>query len=464
MHDDFWRRKPAQQKPLHARLLSSPTRVISLSFAGLILAGTLLLMLPAASREGVPSPFLDCLFTSTSATCVTGLVVYDTFSHWSMFGHTVILALIQIGGLGLVTLTTFFNLVIGRKLGLRGMHLAQESVSSMDADIRQLIATVIRTSIVVEGTGAVLLALVFVPQYGSEGLFISLFTSISAFCNAGFDLFGRQEPYISLCGYADNALVAGVIGALIIAGGIGFIVVYDLAHWRAERRLTLHTRIVLVTTIILIFLGMAVTAVCEWNNPLTFGGFTPFQKLGASWFHSVSCRTAGFNIFSMEDMHNSTKLFSSALMFIGAAPGSTGGGIKCTTIAVIAMTVCSVVRGREEPVLFGRKIEKGAVYKSMAVTALGICAVLVTAGCIAGTVHASSAVSGTDALFESISAFATVGLSVGVTGVAGPFARLLLIFSMYLGRLGPVTFFLSLAMRSKQNRREILPEGKIQIG
>lgn len=431
----------------------------------MISAGTLLLTLPVSSRAGKFTPFLDCLFTATSSTCVTGLVVHDTYTYWSTFGQCVILALIQIGGLGLVTLTTFFNIAIGRKLGLRGMHLAQESVASTGPDINQLMKVVMVTALTVETAGALVLATVFVPEFGAEGVFISVFTSISAFCNAGFDILGRTGPYVSLTGYAGNPIVVGTVGLLIIVGGIGFIVIHDLLQYRKTKKLLLHTRIVLVSTVTLIAVGMIFTAVCEWDNPFTLGGLSGAgEKLGAAWFHSVSCRTAGFNVFPLEPMHDITKILSSLLMFVGAAPGSTGGGIKCTTSAVIFMTVYSVVRGDEDTVIFRRKVEKSAVYKSLAVMILGILAVTITAACIVATMSSTQAVTGVDALFESVSAFATVGLSAGISAVANTLSQVLLIFEMYIGRLGPVTFFLALAMRPTANRKEILPVGKIQIG
>ncbi len=431
----------------------------------MILVGTLLLMLPVSSRAGAFTPFLDCLFTATSSTCVTGLVVHDTYAYWSAFGQCVILALIQIGGLGLVTLTTFFNIAIGRKLGLRGMHLAQESVASTGPDINQLMKVVMITALTVETAGALLLSTVFVPEFGAEGIFISVFTSVSAFCNAGFDIFGRAEPYVSLTGYVGNPIVVGTVGMLIIVGGIGFIVIHDLLQYRRTKKLLLHTRIVIISTVSLILVGMAFTAVCEWDNPFTLGGLSGTgERLGAAWFHSVSCRTAGFNVFPLEPMHDITKILSSLLMFVGAAPGSTGGGIKCTTFAVIFMTVYCVVRGDEDTVIFRRKVEKSAVYKSLAVMILGILAVTVTAACIVATMSRTHAVTGVDALFESVSAFATVGLSAGISAVANTLSRILLIFEMYIGRLGPVTFFLALAMRPTANRKEILPVGKIQIG
>ena len=455
---------PFTQPAKRRRLTFYPVRTIALTFAVTILAGALLLMLPISSRDGMVTPFLDCLFTSTSATCVTGLVVYDTYLHWTPFGQGVILALIQVGGLGLSTLAAFFNILIGKKMGLRGMHLAQESVASMGDDIRRLLKTVVATAFVVELAGALLLMTVFLPEYGAEGLFISVFVAISAFCNAGFDLFGRHSPYISLCGYADNPLVLGVIGCLIIVGGIGFVVIHDLLEYRRTKKLLLHTRIVLLATGTLIVLGTAAIALSEWNNPATLGPMSPLQKVGNGWFHAVSCRTAGFNSFPLEEMHSSTKLFSILLMFMGAAPGSTGGGIKVTTVTVIFMTVWCVIRGDDDTVILGRRIPKGAVYKSLAVTMLGVLGVGITSGCILATIELETPISGIDAVFESVSAFATVGLAGGVTGIAYSISRVLLIFLMYVGRLGPVSFFLSLAARSFENRRQVLPEGKIQIG
>ncbi|MCI8650014.1 MAG: potassium transporter Trk [Anaerotruncus sp.] len=447
------------------RLFYSPARVIALSFAVVILLGTMLLMLPACARDGVSTPFLDCLFTATSATCVTGLIIYDTYWHWSALGHVVILSLIQIGGLGLVTFTSFVQILIGKKLGLRGRHLAQESTASLGEDVNQLLRVVIGTSLVVELAGLLLLATQLVPQYGAEGIFIAAFTSISAFCNAGFDLFGRQAPFISLCNYNANLILLVIVGLLILTGGIGFIVIHDLANYRKTRKLTLHTRVVLLTSLILMLLGMGMTALCEWDNPATLGALPDgMQRVGAAWFHSVSCRTAGFNSVPIDGMRPITKVFSSLLMFLGAAPGSTGGGIKCTTAAVIAMTVYSVIRGDEETLIFGRRVDKSAVYKSLAVMMLGVLAVSVTGGCILLTMEDAAAISGVDAVFESVSAFATVGLSAGISANANTPSLLLLILSMFIGRIGPVSFFLSMAMRTSVRRRVIVPEGKIQIG
>ena len=447
------------------RMLQHPTRVIALSFAAVILGGTLLLMLPVSSRSETFTPFLDCLFTATSATCVTGLVIYDTYLHWSIFGQVVILLLIQVGGLGLVTLTTFFHIAIGRKMGLRSMHLAQESVASFDGYPWEIVRVVVKISLGVEAVGALLLCISFLPRYGTGGIWVSIFLSVSAFCNAGFDILGREEAFTSLSNYGNDPIVLGTISALIIVGGIGFVVIHDLRQWKRRHQISLHTRVVLSITASLLLFGMLVTAIFEWYNPATLGALpSGLQKLGAAWFHSVSSRTAGFNTIPIDGMRAITLVLTCVLMFIGAAPGSTGGGIKCTTAAVVMMTVWGVIRGDEETTIFRRRVDRGAVYKSLAVTVLALLGVSITAGVIASTMHGQEVINGLFAIFESISAFATVGLSVGVTAIANPLARILLTLLMYIGRLGPITFFLSLALRDTPRRHEVIPEGKILIG
>lgn len=453
-------------KPMRKHLFSLPARIISVSFFVVILTGTLLLMLPISNKDGVVTSFVDALYTATSATCVTGLIVYDTYAHWTIFGQCVILALIQIGGLGLVTLTSFFNIVIGKKMGLRSMHLAQESVSSLgQTDIAKLIKTVIMTALIVELAGAALLATSFIPKYGAEGIFISIFLSVSAFCNAGFDILGREGEFCSLMNYNGNPVVMYTIMLLIIIGGIGFIVIHDVLEYRKTKKLTLHTRVVLIVTGILIVAGTLVFALSEWNNPSTIGSLPGIgQKFTASLFQSVSCRTAGFNSIDLAAMHDDTKVFSSILMFFGAAPGSTGGGIKITTLAVIFMTVVCVAKGYEDTIIMHRKVDKNAVYKSLAVLVLAMLVVTATTAGIIITMSQEYNVSGVDAFFEAVSGFATVGLSVGISQTAPVICRFLLIFSMFVGRVGPVAFVLSMAMRPPGSRKEIIPEGKIMIG
>ena len=330
------------------RTSSNPARMISASFAVVIAIGTLLLWLPISSKARVFTPLLDCLFTAASATCVTGLVVYDTYTHWSAFGHGVLLMLIQIGGLGLVTFTSFFNLVVGRKLGLRGMRLASESINSTSfGDVPYLLRMIITFTLAVEASGALLLGLYFVPRFGLRGIAISVFLAISAFCNAGFDVLGFLGEYTSLTSLNDSYLVLFTIMLLIIIGGLGFIVWNDLMAWRKTRTLLLHTKVVLLVTAFLLLLGTVCFLLFEWNNPATLQPMSLKEKIGAGCLQSVTMRTAGFNSIDLYSMRDATKVFSIVLMFIGAAPGSTGGGIKVTTIAVIVMTAVSISRGKD---------------------------------------------------------------------------------------------------------------------
>jgi trk system potassium uptake protein TrkH len=449
------------------RFFSFPTRVICASFLMVITCGTLLLMLPFSSRSGEATHFFDALFTATSATCVTGLVVFDTYTYWSPVGQTIILALIQIGGLGLITITTFFNVLIRRKLGFKGMQLAQESINTNSVEeIGRLIKTVMAVSFSVEAAGALLLSIAFVPKYGSEGWFLSLFLAVSAYCNAGFDLLGRETPFISLCGYNGSPLVLLTLSALIIIGGLGFLVFADLGAFRRRRHLTLHSKLVLSITGILLLFGTLCYLVFEWSNPRTMGQLPVWQRFLAAFFQSVTTRTAGFNSLDYAAMHDITKVFTIFLMFIGAAPGSTGGGIKVTTAAVLAMTVISVVRGYSDTVIMKRKISKQTVYKSLAIILIALAAICLATGVIAFTTHSAGITfSGIDSFFESTSAFATVGLSVGISGAANVPSRLILILTMFMGRVGPISLLLSLAMRENPTlKTTVLPEGQIMVG
>ena len=408
----------------HFSLSANPARVITGSFLGVIITGTLLLMLPLSAKNGAVTNFFDALFTATSATCVTGLIVVDTYTHWTFFGQGVILSLIQIGGLGLVTLTLFFNLLIRRKLGLRTLQLAQESTSA-----------------------------------------ISVFTSVSAFCNAGFDLLGREGPYSSLIHY-NGSYVLLVVSALIIIGGLGFMVLFDLLHYHKSKKLRLHSRVVLLSTACLLFIGTLGFAALEWHNPATMGNLPVWQKLNAAFFQSVSTRTAGFNSIDIASMNEISKVLSIGLMFIGAAPGSTGGGIKVTTIVVLIMTAVSVARGYDDTIIMKHKIKRQVVNKSLTVVFIGFLAVLLASGVIIYTTHDGGVTASTvDALFESTSAFATVGLSSGITAIANLPSKLLLIATMFLGRIGPISFLLSLAAGSgKVNRKQVMPEGHLNVG
>ena len=438
----------------------SPTRVIVASFCAVILFGTLLLMLPVSNRDGQMLDMLDAMFTATSATCVTGLVVFDTYTQFSTFGQVVILLLIQVGGLGLVTLTTFFNIAVGRRLGFKSLRLAIESINLSDASqARALLQFVMKVAFVFEAIGAALLALVFVPQFGADGIFISVFISISSFCNAGFDM-----PGGSVIPYQSNPYVLAVISLLIISGGLGFLVWQDLSAYHRTHHLRTHTKLVLWITGWLLLLGTAGILFMEYNNPLTLGPMNLFDKITNAAFQSVSARTAGYNSIPLGDMTNFTKIFMSLLMFIGAAPGGTGGGIKVTTLSVVLLAVASVVRGRDEAMIFGRRIDHKTVYKSLTILMLSLFAVI--AASMTLFYNTGPELNEVNSVFEAVSAFGTVGLSVGVTPLMNPFARVVTMLTMFIGRVGPVSLAISLSARkdSAAARRAVQPQAHINVG
>ena len=440
----------------------SPTRLIVSSFLVVIVTGALLLMLPFATRNGITP--VQAFFTATSATCVTGLVVLDTYQGFTLFGQTVVICLIQIGGLSLVTLASFFTLALRRRVGFRSMKLASESIGTSNvAEARGLLLVVMKLAAFFEGLGFLLLLPVFVPEYGAEGIFISIFLSISAFCNAGFDILGRTQSYVSLMGYASNWYVQGIIMFLIVAGGLGFLVWHDLGQWRKTHHLSIHTKVVLFCTILLIVGGTVGFAFLEWNNPATLGGMTAGDKIVNSLFQSISARTAGFNTIDLASMSSITKCMLCVLMFIGAAPGGTGGGIKVTTFSVILVTVASVVTGREDAQIFRRRIDKKTVYQALSIAMLSLGVVIFVT--LVVFFNCGEVISPLDCLYEVVSAFGTVGCSVGVTGQMHPLALIITMITMFIGRVGPVSLAISLAsQRREQGKFDILPEGKISVG
>ena len=405
---------------------SSATQVICISFVLLIALGTLLLTLPISSRSGRLG-VVDAMFTATSATCVTGLVVRDTWTQFTPFGQAVVLLLIQVGGLCLVTLKI-----------------------------------VVKLAMTFEIIGMVLLMIAFMPQFGAEGIWISAFTAISAFCNAGFDLFGRFGQYSSLAPYVSNYYVQAVIMFLIMAGGLGFMVWVEIGEWRKKRHLSLHARMVLLFSCILWVGGAVLIGLMEWNNPKSMGGLSVPGKVMAALFQSVSTRTAGMNTIDLAACGPITKLLMSVLQFIGAAPGSTGGGVKVTTFAVLILTMRSVAQGRDDCVIGGHHIESKTVYRALTIIMLGMVAALGSA--VVVYYNTSDAVTVIDAIFESCSAFGTVGLSVGVTSQLNTGAKLLYMLVMFMGRVGPVSFAISLTSKPDDNKRKILPVGQINVG
>ena len=448
--------------PVRRRKGASPTQIICVSFLAVITLGTLLLTTPMASRQGRLG-VIDAMFTATSATCVTGLIVRDTWTQFTGFGQAVILILIQVGGLGLVTLTSFFALAMRRRMGFRDLRLLGESVSADGyAQAKEVLKIVIGLAALFEGIGILLLLFAFVPQFGFEGIWISVFTAISAFCNAGFDLFGRFGAYSSLVPYVNNYYVQAVIIFMIVSGGLGFMVWVELGQYRKKRRLSLHARVVLAFSLILWFGGAACIALLEWNNPHSMGGLTVPGKLMAALFQSVSTRTAGMNTIDLAACGPITKLLMSVLQFIGAAPGSTGGGVKVTTFAVIILTIRSVAQGRDDCVIAEHHIESKTVYRAMTIIVIGALAAFGSA--VVVYYNTSDAVSVIDAIFESCSAFGTVGLSVGVTGQLNSGAKLLYMLVMFMGRVGPVSLAMSLTAKPADNKRKIMPVGHINVG
>ena len=441
---------------------SSATQTICVSFLLVIAAGTLLLSLPIASKQGRLG-LVDALFTATSATCVTGLVVRDTWTQFTFFGQAVLLLLIQVGGLGLVTLTSFFALAARRRMGFRDLRLLGESVSASGySQATDVLKIVVKLAMTFEIIGMVLLMIAFVPQFGAEGIWISAFTAISAFCNAGFDLFGRFGQYSSLVPYVNNYYVQAVVMFMIISGGLGFMVWVEIGEYHKKHRLSLQAKVVLSFSVILWLGGAALIALMEWDNPASMGGLSVPGKLMAALFQSVSTRTAGMNTIDLAACGPITKLLMSVLQFIGAAPGSTGGGVKVTTFAVIILTIRSVAQGRDDCVIADHHIESKTVYRALTIIVIG--AVAAFGSAVVVYYNTAETVSVIDCIFESCSAFGTVGLSVGVTGQLNTGAKLLYMACMFMGRVGPVSLAISLTAKPDDNKRKVLPVGHINVG
>ncbi|HWP51889.1 MAG TPA: TrkH family potassium uptake protein [Clostridia bacterium] len=435
------------------------TQILAAGFALIILIGGLLLSLPAANRGSEAIPFLNALFTSASATCVTGLVVYDTWTQFSIFGQVVILLLIQVGGLGFMTVAILFSLAVGRRIGLRERSLLAEAVSAMQVGgVIRLVRRMLIGTAVFEGIGTALLALRFVPLYGiGRGLWFAAFHSISAFCNAGFDLMGIHTPSSSLIYFYNDPLVVLTIAILIIVGGIGFVVWNDLVESRfCPGKLRLHTRAVLIATMSLLIIGTLLFWLLEYD--WAFSAMSAQERILSAFFQSVTPRTAGFNSVNMAALSDGGKLVTMILMFIGAAPGGTGGGIKVTTLVVMAATVLASLRNREDVSLWHFRLEAETLRRTFCGVSvylvMTVCGVLVL--CIQGQPVA-------DAAFECLSAIGTVGLSTGITAELPPLSRIAVILLMYAGRVGSLTVFLAVS-RSHRGAKLRNPIGKVIVG
>ncbi len=418
-----------------SRFRPRPMQIITMGFALLIIVGAVLLSLPISNRNGEGIPFINAVFTSASATCVTGLVVYDTYMQFTFFGQLVILSLLQIGGLGFMTIIVLFSLILGKHIGLYERSLLMESISTLQiGGIIRLVKRVLIGTAIIEFIGACLLTIRFIPMFGlAKGIWFSIFHSVSAFCNAGFDLMGTIEPFSSLVSFSGDIIVNVTIISLIIIGGIGFIVWDDIAEKKWHfKKYRLHTKIMLSYTFLLILLSAVVFFFIETDK--AFAGMGAVEKILASLFHSVTPRTAGFNTVPLADISEAGSLITIILMFIGAGSGSTGGGIKVTTFVVILLSVASYARRRIDLNIFNRRLEDGCIKR--AASSIGLYLII----CMFGVFVLSGQGFGLkDSLFEAFSAIGTVGLSTGITSSLPTLSRIVVIILMYSGRVGSLS-------------------------
>ncbi len=442
-----------------------PAQVMVIGFGVVILFGGLILNLPMATKSGESVGFLNALFTATSAVCITGLIVVDTSTYWNEFGQFIIITLIQVGGLGFMTMATMFSLLTGKKINLRERLLIQESLNQRDlSGLVKLTRYIIMMTFAIEGIGALLLAMVFIPKLGLlKGIWYSLFHSISAFCNAGFDLMGSiTGEFSSLTYFADNTLINFVICGLIILGGIGFPVLLDIINNKKYSKLNVHSKIVINTTVILIAIGFLFVFIAEFNNKGTLGGLSMKEKLLSSVFQSVTLRTAGYNTIDLTLLKESTLFLMIILMLIGASPASTGGGLKTTTIATLFLTVKSFILGKEDIEVYQRRIGNTTVKKALGIFFIGVFIVLF--GTLTLTI-VNPEFTLLESSFEVVSAFATVGLSIGGTPSLTSLGKVVIMILMFLGRVGSLTIFIALLSRNNRIKSKIrYAEGKIIVG
>lgn len=436
----------------------SPAQILSIGFIGLILLGAVLLSLPIASSTGQQTSFIDALFTSTSAVCVTGLVVVDTGTHFSVFGQIVILLLIQAGGLGVMTTATLFALLIGKKIRLKERLIMQEALNQFTIEgVVRLARIILFITFLIEGLGAIILSLRWIPEYGmARGIYYGIFHSVSAFNNAGFDLIGE---FRGLTPFVSDVTINAVVSMLIIVGGIGFSVIADIYNKKCWRRFSLHTKLTLSMTILLLVLGMVAVFLLEYTNPKTLGPLNVPDKLMASWFQSVVPRTAGFNTIDFSSLTSATQFLMIILMFIGASPGSTGGGIKTATAGTLFAAVWAVTKGKQDVELFERRLPKEIIFRALTITVASMTLVILVTMLLTVTENSDFLT----ILFESTSAFATVGLTMGLTTKLSALGKIAIAFTMYAGRVGPLT----IAFAVTQNREKPMyrfAEEKIIVG
>ena len=449
-----------------SRIKLTTSQFILIGFLAVIFVGSILLSMPISSADGKGIPYIDALFTATTSTCVTGLVTMPTFSTFSTVGHVVILLLIQIGGLGIVAVLSGFMLMLNRRLGVADRLLIQDAfnLNTLSGLVRFVKKVFIGTAII-EGIGAILYMPVFIPQFGLRGVWISVFNSVSAFCNAGIDIISEN----SLCDYALNPLVNFVTAALIVLGGLGYVVWWDVIRVLELKRrkkikiwktLSLQSKIVFSATFSFLLIGTVGVFLFEFNNPETFGDFTLPQKLMASFFQSVTTRTAGFATVPQENLTNASALLSVFLMFVGGSPVGTAGGVKTVTMIVIIATAISVVKNKNDVSLFGRRLSETAIRKALAVTSVSFAIALISTIALSAVTDASAL----DIIYETVSATATVGLTRSLTPSLNNWGKLIIIATMYFGRVGPIS--LAFALRGKNKNENIIknPTEEISVG
>ena len=446
---------------LHRKKRMTSFQVITIGFLSVIFVGSILLMLPVSSKTGDFTPFLEALFTATSATCVTGLVVHDTATYWSGFGQLIILLLIQTGGMGVVTVAVSLATISGKKIGLMQRSTMQEAIAAPSVGgIVKLTGFILKSTMLIELTGAILMLPVFWKDCdGLSGIWYAVFHSISAFCNAGFDLMGNRAQYSSLTGYAANGWINMVIMSLIVIGGIGFLTWDDVRYKGIHiRKYRMQSKVILLMTALLILLPFLYFYFGEFSQKV-WDDMSTGEKIWGALFQTVTPRTAGFNTVDLTKFTESGKMVMILLMLTGGAPGSTAGGMKITTAAVLFMTLFSVFRKKEDTECFGRRIEEGTVKYASAVLLMYL-ALSLTGGIIISSMEKLPILT---CLFETASAIGTVGLTLGITPQLGMVSRMILILLMFMGRVGGLTLVFA-ALSNKQRNVSRLPKERITVG
>jgi len=450
-------------KELKKKRNMSPFKILAIGFLTVILTGAILLTLPISTQSGEVTNFLDSIFTATSAVCVTGLVVQDTGTYWSTFGQGVILTLIEIGGLGFMAMSTFFAMVLGKRISLRERLVMQEAYNTFSLQgIINHVRYMLLFTVSVQLFAALILMTQFIPVYGvGTGIYYGIFHAISAFNNAGFDLLGG---FTSITIFNENKIILITLAIVINIGGLGYLVLREIISGvRAKRKLknfSLHAKVVLTISGILLTVGTIAMLIFEWNNPATIEHMSFGNKLTNAFFSAVTPRTAGFNSISNSDMSPAGKLLTMGYMFVGGSPGSTAGGVKTTTLGIVIFTLISVLRGRQDAEVYKRRISQPVVFKAMAIFMLSITIVIIGVMILSITEIGASFET---ILYEVISAFGTVGLSQGLTPTLSSVGKVTIAIIMYLGRVGPLTVMLALAGKQEKINYKY-PEGKILIG